>query len=314
MAGYVRWLAPRYADLRRGDVAAVEALRDQLVGAGFNRRTPTIVAELFLGMQHFLSYAVDAGAISDDESRRLLDQCQTAFLAVAYAQTEHQRAGEPAQRFIELVTAALASGQAHVATLAGTWPEPAGSWGWRKDPYADLRPPGSRIGWIDDDDLYLQPEAAYEVAKAMSTDGDGLLVSLRTLHRRLKERGFLASVDEQRGRVLVRRVLDGVRREVLHLSAAVITTGSSQTSQPAQTVRNANEVGRSPGRSRLHRDRNGPPNGPPNGPRKRSKTAITGRLGRLGHSWEKRAVSARWRCSSCERPGARGPACPRRGA
>jgi Domain of unknown function (DUF927) len=243
MAGYLRWLAPRYAELRRGHLAAVEALRDQLSSAGVHRRTPTIVAELLLGMQHFLTYAVDTGAISDIESRTLLDQCRTALLAVAEVQTEHQTASEPARRFIELIAAALASGQAHVANVAGFPPDYASAWGWRADPFADLRPQGPRIGWIDDDDLYLQPEAAFKAAKAMSADGDGLLVSLRTLHRRLKERGFLASIDEKRDRVLVRRVLDGVRREVLHLPAAVITVGPSQTSQPALTERNAQEDG-----------------------------------------------------------------------
>jgi len=122
-------------------------------------------------------------------------------------------------------------------------PDHPAAWGWRADPFGELRPQGARVGWIDDDDLYLQPDAAFKVAKAMSPDGDGLLVSSRTLHRRLKERGFLASVDEQRDRVLVRRVLDGVRREVLHLPAAVITMGPSQTSQPVLTDRNSQEDG-----------------------------------------------------------------------
>lgn len=243
MAGYLRWLAPRYAELRRGHVAAVEVLRDQVSSAGVHRRTPTIVAELILGMQHFLTYAVDIGVISNDESLTLLDQCRTALLVVAEVQTEHQTASEPARRFIELVAAALASGQAHVANATGLPPDQASAWGWRADPFADLRPQGPRIGWIEDDDLYLQPEAAFKVAKAMSADGDGLLVSLRTLHRRLKERGFLASIDEKRDRVLVRRVLDGVRREVLHLPAAVITVGPSQTSQPGPTGRKAQEDG-----------------------------------------------------------------------
>jgi hypothetical protein len=42
--------------------------------------------------------------------------------------------------------------------------------------------------------------------------------------------------------VLVRRVLDGVRREVLHLPAALIT-GSPQTSQPGPTDGKAQEDG-----------------------------------------------------------------------
>ena len=77
-----------------------------------------------------------------------------------------------------------------MAAVDGTAPEPAGAWGW---PNSDTgpRPSGNRIGWVDGDDLYLEPEASYNVAQRMARDAGGSLpVGSKTLHKRLNERGL----------------------------------------------------------------------------------------------------------------------------
>ena len=68
--------------------------------------------------------------------------------------------------------------------------------------------------------------------------GDSLPVSPRTLWRRLRDRGLLASWDSTRQRNAVRRTLEGTRdRDVLHLSADAIATGA-RPSEPPQRPAN----------------------------------------------------------------------------
>jgi hypothetical protein len=53
----------------------------------------------------------------------------------------------------------------------------------------------------------------------MAANGDGIVVGVQTLVKRLHEGGWLKSVDERRGKLKVRRSLSGSRLEVLHLPA-----------------------------------------------------------------------------------------------
>jgi hypothetical protein len=95
-----------------------------------------------------------------------------------------------------------------------------------------------RVGWLDGDDLFLEPEASYATAQELAREqGEGLPVSARTLHRRLKERGLLANWDDRRKRTTVRRALEGVQlREVLHLPAAALSP-CTEPSTPSTAAR-----------------------------------------------------------------------------
>jgi hypothetical protein len=83
-------------------------------------------------------------------------------------------------------------------------------------------PPGIRIGWVTGSDVFLEPEASYQVAQELA--GADRLVGEQTLRHRPRERGLLASIDEGRKMVQVRRTLEGSSRQVLHLKASVLRT------------------------------------------------------------------------------------------
>ena len=71
---------------------------------------------------------------------------------------------------------------------------------------------------VEDDDIYLEPTAAYRVAQVVGRDvGEVLTVSEQTLKKRLHEKGLLASVDQKRETLTVRRSIGGTSKEVLHL-------------------------------------------------------------------------------------------------
>ncbi len=67
--------------------------------------------------------------------------------------------------------------------------------------------------------MYLDEDLAYAAAQRLARDqGEALTIRVRTLSRRLKERGLLLGTDP--GRNTVRRTLEGKERRVLWLQAA----------------------------------------------------------------------------------------------
>jgi len=252
MTGFLVWVAGRYDELAELRPRRLRELRDLATASGtLHRRTPGIVADLALGIETFLRFAQDAGALSEAEARAFWERCWTALGEAAAAQAEHVAETEPARRFLELLSAALASGRAHVASDRGSVPEVPAIWGWRHGPLwtveyspSGWQPQGDRIGWVRGEDLYLEPGAAFRVAQAMAPT-DGLTIKATTLWKRLKEKGLLASTDEARQQNQVRVSLEGARRPVLHLRAeTVMPQKPAQPAQPAHEDEPAGVSGR----------------------------------------------------------------------
>ena len=192
MAGYVRWLAPRYEAMRDWLAAEVVRLRAGTTKFSIHGRTADIVADLFAAWSVFLHFAHDAGAATKAECEDLLERVWQALKETAQDQEEEQRSADPVERFLELLRSALVSGKAHVADRAGKQPEKAAQWGWRSDELLAWHALGPRVGWIDGDDLYIEPNAAYAAAQAMGeATGDRIELSPLTLYKRLHERGGL---------------------------------------------------------------------------------------------------------------------------
>jgi hypothetical protein len=247
MAGYICWLAARSGDidaLRRADVMA---LRDMARGSASHARTPEIVANLATGWRWWLSYAVDIGAVTREVAASVWVRVWTALGIAAAAQDEHQRASEPTQRFIDLLGSAVATGRAHVAAPNGAEPPKPASWGWRQRTIGagdnerdEWQGQGRRIGWVDESGLYLDPDGSFAAAQEVgNATGDPLVITQKTLGKRLLERGLLLSAERARGRNTSRRELEGVRRYVLHLSPESLDAASSdesaQLAHPART-------------------------------------------------------------------------------
>ena len=247
MAAFLRWLAPRYEQIKTSLAEERAAIREHARReSGEHRRTPSLVADLYLGLRYFLLFAYDAGALTGEEAERLCRRGWQAILEAASAQQQHQSASEPTRRFRELLSAAIASGRAHVADPEGAPPENPGAWGWRSATIGtgdfmreEWRPQGERVGWLDVDHLYLEPEASYAAAQKQGRDADDpLTITGRTLRKRLHERGLLLSTDEARRVLTVRKTLEGRRREVLHTKDELLLPFTGKPDQPDHDDRN----------------------------------------------------------------------------
>jgi hypothetical protein len=223
LAGFLTWLAPQYADLCARLPGERFELRERAQTGTGSARTPGIVADLALGLQLFLEFALVIGAIGQAERDDLTRRIWQALAVASAGQAEHIQATEPTALFVNLLAAAVTSGRGHVAGPDGDAPIAPAAWGWRREDARDgpiWRPQGRRIGWIDGADLFLEPEAAYAEAQDLArVQGDGLPVSAQTLRKRLKEKGLLVTTDEHRQKLTVRKTFQGSRRDVLHLSA-----------------------------------------------------------------------------------------------
>ena len=200
-----------------------------------------------IGWETFLSFAEDVGAITRQSAQLLLERVRAAVLDSASTQAGHQSSEEPATRFLALLGAAIGSGRAHVAGASdGDAPDEPDRWGWQMvivgtgdQQREEWRPKGERVGWLDADDLFLDPEASFAAVQKLARDqGTSVPIKARTLWKRLSEQGHLASRDPGRRTNTVRRTIGGRRSEILHLKAStfVVETdheirGTAQTDQ-----------------------------------------------------------------------------------
>jgi hypothetical protein len=223
MGAFAQFLASRYEDLRAVFDKNVSQYRTETLAHAAHARTPDIVANLQAAFEMYLQFAEECGALRSDERIKLVDGCRYALLDAARAQSKHQAVSEPTGHFLAQVRAALACGKAHLASRDNRVPELWEACGWRRTDADSYLPLGDRIGWIDDDAIYLEPTASYRIAQLMAHDaGEGLSVTPQTLRKRLKEKGLLVSVDHKRETLTVRRSLGGSSKEVLHLSRSIV--------------------------------------------------------------------------------------------
>jgi hypothetical protein len=233
LAGFVQWLAPNYEAVQQHLPQEVDDLQHKAVQGG-HLRTPDIVAQLAVGLQAFLAYASDLGAITDMERQALWQRGWTALNAAAAQQPGYHETEDDVTRFLTALAGALAAGDAHVADAKHPgepceWP----AWGWRQeisDSENEIglhritrawRARGRCMGWRDGDRLYLDPEAAYSIAdRFAATQKRALTLSAQTLWKRMQERGLLKR-DPSQDKNQVKRTIGGNRTYVLDVAATL---------------------------------------------------------------------------------------------
>ena len=224
MGAFLQWFAANYEEVRAAFSRLVSKYRTLALQDVAHARTPEIVANLQAAFELYLDFAAFAGAIDGTQRVRLADRCWEALSEAAAAQAKHQAATEPTARYLAVLRSLLSSGRAHLAGRDGGAPDrEPGSCGWRGGSNGNSMPLGDCIGWVDGDNVYLEPNGAYRVVQvAANAAGESLPVSEQTLKKRLHEKGLLASIDAKRQTLTVRRTLGGTSRSVLHFSRAAV--------------------------------------------------------------------------------------------
>jgi len=260
-SGFVRYLAPSMEFLRTRLPNLLSQFRAEAYRDAAHARTPEAVAHLALGWWAFLRFAAEVGALSQPEAQAAFERAWAALGEAATRQSSHHVGEEPARRFLDLLSSALAAGHLHFASTSGGVPASPKAWGWREERIgtgeyerSEWRPQGSRAGWLDGNDLYLDLEAALSGTQRVSqATGNGVAVGPKMLAKRLHERRFLRSTEQEHGDLRIRRTLEGRRRRVLHLVDDAISAGEpGQSGQTGQhETESAPPRGSEPGRGRI---------------------------------------------------------------
>jgi hypothetical protein len=224
MSAYASWLASRIEAIRNGLRDEVRSLRERYYEEGQHARTPGIRADLAIGWKYVLHFALDVGAITEAEVKDYQERAGVGLKVMAQAQAAHQQAAEPVSQFLALIRSALNAGRAHVASPSGGYPaENPDAWGWRKEDSNEgpiWKPQGRRVGWVDGEDLYLDPESSHAEAQGLAgAQGESIPIGSKTLSKRLEEKQKLKTTERSRGKLTVRRLLEHKRIDVWHLPA-----------------------------------------------------------------------------------------------
>jgi hypothetical protein len=272
-SAFLCWMAGQYEQsLKKLSARAVE-LRTAAFSSAMHARTPTIVAELQAGFELWLAFLIDQKLLDDEEVDVLRKRCWAALGEDAQAQSQHLLAAEPTSLFFRLLRAAIASGEAHLADFDGEAPEDelAPALGWRRVTVGtgdhtrdEWRPQGERVGWIDEEGVFLDPDAAHKASQEMASETERLAIGAKTLVKRLSERKLLVTQESAREKHGVRRQIQGARRYVLHVAASLLGVGALRDQEAHQPAGQAADATSGPeiwARNELPVVASGPPNG-----------------------------------------------------
>jgi len=217
MAAWIRWLAGRLERVRQGVARRSAELRVDYPAA--HGRTTEALARLRAVWEAVLQHWRGAGLISAEEARRLTLEVEEALRQVAARQSGYQQDADPAERFVPLLLALLASGRGHLANRHSPEepPSEAQRWGWRGQG-GQWSPQGPQVGWVDQGGVYLEPTVLYAALNRLAVESGEPLPTPRTLWKRLGERGVIRT-QERGGRVRsgVGVRIGGVVRDVIHI-------------------------------------------------------------------------------------------------
>ena len=238
MAAYLSWLSPRLERVRASMPQQLEKLRRVLAGPpALHARTPDNLAQLLLGLLWFLLFCAEKGALSGRRADKIYAGAIRKLQGLAEEQGALVSSADPAQRFVELLRSGFQGGLCHVLGAANEEFPGAYDWGWSKrrchDGDLEMRPRGEGVGWLIGNDLYLDREAALRIVQKAASRCQPFAMTPIMLSKHLYAAGLLKSTELDNGResYLVRVVICGTQRLVLHLDASKVII-------PAQTQSN----------------------------------------------------------------------------
>lgn len=246
MSAYLQWLASRMDQVKVDFPLEVELCRNAAIRDGFassHPRAPEIYANLLSGADTFFEFLTSTAAITNDQSQTLLSTIEDGLQQAFSEQGIYQVDQDEVERFLQLLRAALSSGNAHIACRLKLGPPEIRpySWGWR-DAGTDLAgdksysPMGDCIGYFaapKDNapaEVWLQQDTAYKIIQQFARgQGDSFLLSPASLWRRLHDRGLIVHTESNAGRnkprLDVKRVVAGQSKRVMVLAAELVEAG-----------------------------------------------------------------------------------------
>lgn len=213
MRGYIEWLIPQMDTLRESLPLLFKTYREGARVQG-HARLSEAVAHLFIGADLGLDYACGVGAITEAQKRELRKQAWITLISLANEHGQVIQQERPSKLFLQALETLFTQKKIHLEEkeLRGMILEDADRWGVPK--YGET-PSSIMVGWVDDNYIYLLPEASFkEVASFYRESGSGFPVKEKALREYLRQEG-VTEVDQGRTSKLER--INGIRPHVLKI-------------------------------------------------------------------------------------------------
>jgi hypothetical protein len=192
--------------------------KEHFTNKGHTRMGDNLATSLS-GLWLLLEFTNERASLSDGKVQQLKLKAVSAAQNLAQLQVSVDQEGSEAERFVTLLQSALGMCRAHMADKGGNPPHDCEALGWKWIGYgenAKLDGQGPRIGWVDDDSVYLDPKAALSVIKPLSSQiGNYLGSSERAISKAFQEANKLAKYDA--GRTTTKVTVEGRRKPLLCL-------------------------------------------------------------------------------------------------
>jgi hypothetical protein len=203
MRGFIAWLAPRYEEVQASLEAKRLAFSREVSTEGLHPKVASLYGDLRIGLEAFLDYATEKGAITTEERISLEARALVAIVAAISEQANLIKEDDPVERFRNLLTEALERSEARLST----------------DPYSKGEGDGEFIGWKTDDGIYLKGQAALSLAKRVAkAQGEPFPPTDKFLYQRIYDARWMLSTSLESGRGFsVRKKLGSKVETVLHL-------------------------------------------------------------------------------------------------
>jgi hypothetical protein len=220
MSDFIRWAAEQADEGKiKKHLSRVHAeCKEHFTNKGHTRMGDNLATSLS-GLWLLLEFANERASLSGGKVQQLKSKAISAAQNLAQLQVSVDQEGSEAERFVALLQSALSMCRAHMANKDGNQPYHYGALGWKMigtGEYQKLDGQGPRIGWLDDDCVYLDPKAALSVIKPLSSQiGNYLGSSERAISKALQEANMLAKYEA--GRTTTKVTVEGRRKPLLCL-------------------------------------------------------------------------------------------------
>lgn len=205
MRGYIEWLLPQMDDLPAKLHEEFLRKRADFQSKAAHGRSGEAAAWLYLGLSMMLQYMQYAKACNTDDAETLLVDAETVFAQLISAQNTIVEQERPVDIFLEVLQELFAANKVRVDQLHTTSEEDLGGLSC-----------GERIGWSDNQFLYLLPEATYAaVNRFLVGSGQKIPVTSRILWKHLDAANLIHTEKGSDGRVqrCPKRTIPAKRRD-----------------------------------------------------------------------------------------------------
>lgn len=237
MALFLDWLGRHADELRTALPAMARAARADWRNDG-HLRIPEMLALLDLAAGVALTAFADAGAIDDNTLAATKRRIKADLSALGDRQVRQVTQSRPAHRFLDILSELFAKKTVYLSGKKGDEPPDPELFGWEwhdhwtsDGPDRRLEPARTahRVGWADDDWLYLLPQESYRAAVHFLSDSDQLLAaSERALHADLADLNLIETrTDDEGSRRTVPVLIQGRQQRVLKLRRAALDERNS---------------------------------------------------------------------------------------